>query len=266
MDTERVPEPERQQPASRHELRPGQVGPEVEPDDVADDATTRVETPRITADEGTGPEFRRNSPEFRRDKATRADETGSATDSAVPAADNARNGRNTTQPNTARTDTATDHTATDDTATGDTATGDTARTFDTARTDTVRTDTTAGTAPDTATQTHADVDDTAALFSTEEADRYLNDWRSVQASFVDDPQAAVGKAEALVGHVIDDVTSRISKRRAELSGRRTSTEGERTEQLRQALRGYRALLRQLVPNGEESPNRTVAAGESALKK
>lgn len=90
-------------------------------------------------------------------------------------------------------------------------------------------------------------DEPAALLSTDDADRYLDEWRSVQASFVDDPSAATGRAEALVGQVIDDLTARIDERRTALSAQRTSTEGERTEQLRLALRGYRALLRELLP-------------------
>lgn len=126
---------------------------------------------------------------------------------------------------------------------------------------------------DTATETQAGVaepetraEEPAALFTADEAGRYLDDWRTVQASFVDDPQAAVGKAEALVGNVIDAVTTRISQRRAELSGQRTSTDGERTEQLRQALRGYRALLRQLLPDGPSEGEATrlpVAVGDQA---
>jgi hypothetical protein len=90
-------------------------------------------------------------------------------------------------------------------------------------------------------------DELAALLSPADVDKYLDDWRTVQASFVDDPSAATGRAEALVGQLIDTLTARIGERRAALSAQRTSTEGERTEQLRLALRGYRALLQQLLP-------------------
>ncbi|HVV18837.1 MAG TPA: hypothetical protein VHF06_05330 [Pseudonocardiaceae bacterium] len=87
----------------------------------------------------------------------------------------------------------------------------------------------------------------SGLFSDREADGYLRDWRSLQAAFVDDPQAAVGQAEALVGRIVDQAGARISERRAALSAMRTDTTGERTEQLRQTLRGYRALVEQLLP-------------------
>lgn len=120
----------------------------------------------------------------------------------------------------------------------------------------------AGAANGTRQPARTPADEPDGLFSDDEASRYRDDWHTVQASFVDDPQAAVGKAEALVEHVVDAVTSKIAQRRAELSGRRTSTEGERTEQLRQALRGYRALLLELLP-GEQSPNRTVPERDKA---
>ena len=72
--------------------------------------------------------------------------------------------------------------------------------------------------------------------------RYDEDWRAVQAGFVDDPAGAVRDADALVGRLIDEVT----RRRAALSERDTGS-GEQTEQLRQALREYRTLYQRLVP-------------------
>lgn len=103
------------------------------------------------------------------------------------------------------------------------------------------------TASKNAASKNAAVQEDSGLFSDHEADGYRTDWRSVQAAFVDDPQAAVGQAEALVGRIVDQVGGRISERRAALSAMRTDTTGERTEQLRQTLRGYRALLEQLLP-------------------
>lgn len=71
--------------------------------------------------------------------------------------------------------------------------------------------------------------------------RHDDDWRSVQASFVDDPADAVHEADALVGRLIDE----IIRERETLSGRNTAA-GE-TEELRQALREYRKLYQRLVP-------------------
>jgi hypothetical protein len=71
--------------------------------------------------------------------------------------------------------------------------------------------------------------------------RHDDDWRSVQASFVDDPADAVQEADALVGRLIDE----IIREREALSGRNTAA-GE-TEELRQALREYRRLYQRLVP-------------------
>lgn len=72
-------------------------------------------------------------------------------------------------------------------------------------------------------------------------------WRDVQTAFVDEPQGAVDRADALVGEVVDAVTAGFSARRSQLE-QRWAAEGEEaaTENLRQALRAYREFFDRLL--------------------
>jgi hypothetical protein len=80
------------------------------------------------------------------------------------------------------------------------------------------------------------------LLPPNDIERYRDEWRAVQAGFVDDPQAAVRDADKLLEQVVDTVTSRLAERRTELS----KDDGQETEHLRQALRSYRSLFDQLI--------------------
>ncbi len=66
-------------------------------------------------------------------------------------------------------------------------------------------------------------------------------WRDIQATFVDDPRAAVRHADALVAEAMDRVARTMSDRRGTL-GHSWSEESTSTEDLRTCLQGYRALL------------------------
>ncbi len=178
---------------------------------------------------------------------------------------------------TAMHDTAMHDTAMHDTAMHDTAMHDTAMhdvdepsTTDTDMTDTAAkpavsddtttmTDPAAGTAPDAttsavpvatpaaATPAAATQPGDAELLPANDVDQYQTDWRTVQSGFVDDPAGAVRDADALVGRLVDTITSRIAERRSALSAQRSDDSGEHTEQLRQALRDYRTMFQQLLP-------------------
>jgi hypothetical protein len=65
-------------------------------------------------------------------------------------------------------------------------------------------------------------------------------WREIQAMFVDEPREAVGRANALLDEVMRSVMSGFSERTAALEQRPDAQAN--TEQLRQALRSYRALF------------------------
>jgi hypothetical protein len=100
------------------------------------------------------------------------------------------------------------------------------------------------TTPDvTVVDTHqATMDTEETLLPANDIERYRDEWRAVQAGFVDDPQAAVRSADKLIEQVVDTVTSRLAERRTELS----NGDGQGTEHLRQALRSYRSLFDQLT--------------------
>ncbi|WP_091373969.1 hypothetical protein [Actinokineospora alba] len=79
------------------------------------------------------------------------------------------------------------------------------------------------------------------LFQPDEASRLRGEWQRVQATFVDNPQDAVRGADALVTEVIRSLQNSMAERHKAL---RRSTQD--TEELRQSLHQYRALLDQLL--------------------
>jgi hypothetical protein len=103
-------------------------------------------------------------------------------------------------------------------------------------------------------------------------DRYVDEWKRVQALFVDDPQGAVHDGDMLIqsvmrdrGYPVDDFEQRSSDvsvdhpkvvenyrqghRLANASARGDGT----TEDLRQAMRHYRALFEELVDETADTP-------------
>jgi hypothetical protein len=105
-------------------------------------------------------------------------------------------------------------------------------------------------------------------------DHYLQSWQSVQAQFVDDPRGAVASADSLIqsvmakrGYPVED----FDRRAADISvdhpqvvenyrhGHRlaqASADGsDSTEDLRQAMRHYRALFDELVEPAADQPTR-----------
>jgi hypothetical protein len=103
-------------------------------------------------------------------------------------------------------------------------------------------------------------------------DRFVETWQSVQAQFVDDPPVAVAGADSLIqsvmserGYPVEDFEQRaadVSVEHPEVvehyrEGHRLAQEsargGESTEDLRQAMRHYRALFDQLVEPDADEP-------------
>lgn len=75
------------------------------------------------------------------------------------------------------------------------------------------------------------------------------DWERAQIAFVDDPAGSVAAADGLVGRTADLVAEAVRRRLEDLrEGCRTPDEepGARTEQLRLAMRDYRAALDRLL--------------------
>jgi hypothetical protein len=113
--------------------------------------------------------------------------------------------------------------------------------------------------------------------------RYLETWRVVQAQFVDDPRASVGAADSLIqsvmierGYPVEDFDQRASDisvdhphvvenyREGHRLAEATAEGRSSTEDLRQAMRHYRALFDELVePAGDEPMRREQLEGEPA---
>lgn len=70
-------------------------------------------------------------------------------------------------------------------------------------------------------------------------------WDDVQAGFVDDPRAAVQKAQGLVESIVDELTSTFSKERETLESQWNGGNVD-TEALRVALQRYRAFFNRLL--------------------
>jgi hypothetical protein len=108
--------------------------------------------------------------------------------------------------------------------------------------------------------------------SPEARERYMESWRRVQANFVDDPSRAVTNADQLVGSVMsergypmddfeqqaDDISvdhGEVVERYRSAHGIATKNEEGQatTEDLRQAIKHYRALFEELLEPAEDQP-------------
>jgi hypothetical protein len=103
--------------------------------------------------------------------------------------------------------------------------------------------------------------------------RYMERWNVVQAEFVDDPRSAVTSADSLIqsvmadrGYPVDDFEQRAADvsvdhpqvvenyRTGHALAQSASADGSSTEELRQAMRHYRALFDELVePDDADRP-------------
>ena len=82
----------------------------------------------------------------------------------------------------------------------------------------------------------------AALFAPDAAGDFRNRWSAVQGAFVDDPTKAVRDADELVNQVLKSLADSFAEQRAAFDGDR----GPSTEDLRIALRRYRAFFERLL--------------------
>jgi len=102
-------------------------------------------------------------------------------------------------------------------------------------------------------------------------DRYMNEWQSVQAQFVDTPGTAVGVADTLIqsamgerGYPVEDFEQRAADvsvdhptvvehyRAGHRLAQNAGAGDESTEELRQAMQHYRVLFEELVSPVDET--------------
>ncbi len=89
-------------------------------------------------------------------------------------------------------------------------------------------------------------DDRAGLFDSDRANDLQRRWTDVQARFVDDPKEAVKSADGLVDEVIRDLSALFSDERSKLEAQWGSDREVSTEDLRVAIRRYRAFFERLL--------------------
>jgi hypothetical protein len=99
----------------------------------------------------------------------------------------------------------------------------------------------------TATPSTADTGDAGAvLFGGADAARFREQWRELQAEFVDDPTKAVQGADRLVDDVLRVLAETFAAHKHELEGQWQGGGTGETEELRVAMRRYRSFLDQLL--------------------
>ncbi|MGM1062134.1 hypothetical protein [Saccharothrix sp. Mg75] len=86
----------------------------------------------------------------------------------------------------------------------------------------------------------------APLFTTDDATNYRDEWRALQADFVDDPREAVQRADELVAQVIQSLATTFAEHKRSLEGQWQQGEQVETEELRQALKRYRSFFDRLL--------------------
>ena len=84
------------------------------------------------------------------------------------------------------------------------------------------------------------------LFADDDLSGLRSRWDDVQAAFVDDPTECVQKADALVAEVVEHLTAGFSEARSRLEAQWARGEDASTEDLRLALRRYRAFFQRLL--------------------
>ena len=90
------------------------------------------------------------------------------------------------------------------------------------------------------------VQDSDLLLPAERRDQLRRDWLAVQSSFIDEPQAAVSRADGLVQELLRSVAEGFEGARRDLEGEWQRGEGVNTESLRLAFRRYRVLFDRLL--------------------
>ena len=91
-----------------------------------------------------------------------------------------------------------------------------------------------------------DEDGRTALFADEELSELRSRWDDVQAGFVDEPRASVKSADSLVEDLVERLTAGFAEARSGLEESWGRGEEGSTEDLRLALKRYRAFFNRLL--------------------
>ena len=86
----------------------------------------------------------------------------------------------------------------------------------------------------------------AALFSQDESKELYAKWDAIQVGFVDEPRQAVERADSLVAGAMKRLAEMFAEERARLEGQWDRGDSVSTEELRLALRRYRAFFGRLL--------------------
>jgi hypothetical protein len=91
-----------------------------------------------------------------------------------------------------------------------------------------------------------ETDERTALFSPDETNSLRGQWDSIQVGFVDEPRQAVEKADALVAGAMKRLAEVFAAERERLEKQWDRGDSVSTEELRLALRRYRAFFGRLL--------------------
>ena len=86
----------------------------------------------------------------------------------------------------------------------------------------------------------------APLLSRDFSEDMRSRWETIQAGFVDDPRTSVQEADELVAMAIKKLAESFADERAKLEQEWSKGNDVSTENLRQALRRYRAFFHRLL--------------------
>ena len=91
-----------------------------------------------------------------------------------------------------------------------------------------------------------ETDERTALFSPDETNSLRGQWDAIQVGFVDEPRQAVEKADALVAGAMKRLAEVFAAERERLEKQWDRGDSVSTEELRLALRRYRAFFGRLL--------------------
>jgi hypothetical protein len=87
---------------------------------------------------------------------------------------------------------------------------------------------------------------TGPLFASDAVQDFRTEWDRVQTAFVDDPRSAVKQADELVARAIKRLAESFAEQRSRLEDQWVRGDDVSTEDLRLALRRYRAFFQRLL--------------------